>query len=213
MQESIDSSWASRRHHALKAASAMAFLAGLAGCGAPAGGTPAKGSSNLPPASDARISVCQLMPKEAINAITGARYNTVETNDDGRSTESDCHYMTATDPAGMSITLQWISPSEYSDPAEHLALQRAGMGGAKLADTLTAGMTGGGLPGVRSGPVADLGDEAMVSNMLLTVRRGDYTMTVQIIPTDMMALVTDSTVGPALIDKEKAIARALLAKL
>ncbi len=212
MQGSIHSTWASRQRHSLIAASTAALLAG---CGAPASGTPSRGtaSGDPPPASDARISVCKLMPKEAINGITGAKYDSVETSDDGHSSDSDCHYMTATDPAGMSISLEWISPSEYSDPAEHLALQRAGMGGAKLADTLTAGMTGNGLPGVRSGPVPDLGDEAMVSNMLLTVRKGDYTFTVQIIPTDMMALVTDSTVGPALIDKEKAIARALLAKL
>jgi hypothetical protein len=49
--------------------------------------------------------------------------------------------------------------------------------------------------------------------MLLTARKGDYTITVQIIPINMSAILTDSTVAIALVAKEKAIARRVLAKV
>ena len=102
--------------------------------------------------------------------------------------ESSCHYSSETDPAGLSLDLQWIEPSDYSSPAEHAALQAAGMGGAKLGGKLTesvvpnANAADGGPLHIRSGPVEGVGDEATQSMLLLTARKGDYTLMVQIVP-------------------------------
>ncbi len=160
-----------------------------------------------------RVVACTLMPKEEVSEIVGETYTKAESDDDGHSTSTNCHYATEANPAGMSIGLQWISADDYSDPAEHLALQKAAIGGAKLGGNLTGGMAPGGIKGMPSGPIADVGDEATQSMTLLTARKGDYTVMVQIIPTNMMALLTDSAVGSALFEKEKAIARKTLAKL
>lgn len=160
-----------------------------------------------------RVVACTLMPKEEVSAIIGETYTKAESDDDGHSTSTNCHYTTETNPAGMSIGVQWIGANDYSDPAEHLALQKASIGGAKLGGNLTSGMAPGGIKGMPSGPIADVGDEATQSMTLLTARKGDYTVMVQIIPTNMMALLTDSAVGSALFEKEKAIARKTLAKL
>ena len=184
------------------------------GCGGNKGGAVAQsGKSAEAPraAGDPRIVACALMPKEEMNALTGASYTTTESNDDGHSTESNCHYFTASDPAGMSLNINWVSPSDYSDPAEHAALQRASMGGAKLGGKLTAGMPTA--PGIQSGPVEGVGDEATMNMMMLTARKGDYTVMVQIVPTNMMSLMTDTTVANALAEKEKAVARKVLTKL
>jgi hypothetical protein len=160
-----------------------------------------------------RVVACTLMPKEEANAITGEEYTKAESDDDGHSSGTSCHYATETNPAGMSLGLQWINPKDYSDPAEHLALQKASIGGAKLAGNLVGGMVPGGIAGMPSGPVADVGDEAMLNMTLLTARKGDYTVMVQIVPTNMMAFLTDSTAARALFEKEKTIARKTLAKL
>ena len=108
--------------------------------------------------------MCKLMPKEEVNAAIGSSYTAAEASD-GRN-QSSCHYSSETDPAGLSLDLQWIEPSEYSTPAEHAALQAAAMGGAKLGGKLTAGMVPGAASGapnplhITSGPVTGVGDEA-----------------------------------------------------
>ena len=160
-----------------------------------------------------RYAACTLMPKEEVSEIVGEEYSKTESDDDGHSSSSSCHYATETNPAGMTIGLQWIDANEYSDPAEHAALQKASIGGAKLANNLTGGMVPGGIAGMPSGPIADVGDEATQSMTLLTARKGDYTVMVQIIPTNMMSFLTDSTAARALFEKEKTIARKTLAKL
>ena len=168
----------------------------------------------VPPAqTSSRRAACTLMPREEVSAIVGEQYTKAESDDDGHSTSTSCHYTTDIDAAGMSIGVQWISSNDYSNPAEHLALQKASLGGAKLGGNVVSGMSSRGIPGLPSGPVADVGDEATQSMTLLTARKGDYTVTVQIIPTNMMALMTDSTVARALFDKEKTVARQALAKL
>jgi hypothetical protein len=48
--------------------------------------------------------------------------------------------------------------------------------------------------------------------MLLTARKGDYILMVQIIP-DIMKLMTDSTAGPRVLENEKTLARAVLSKV
>lgn len=197
---------------------AMGCLAAmsLAGCGraadrAAAAQTPAAGS-----AKTGGVSVCALMPKEAVNAAIGTAYTTVEASDE--SSSSSCHYSTATDPAGLSLNLQWIEPSEYSSPAEHAALQAAGMGGAKLGGKLTAQMApeaisaGDGPLHIHSGPVEGVGDEATQSLLLLTARKGDYLLMVQIF-TDPMTLIQDSTAGPKTLEHERTIARSLFSKV
>ena len=82
-----------------------------------------------------------------------------------------------------------------------------------MAGKITGGMGGGAIGGMTNGPVEGVGDAATMSMMLLTARKGDYTVTVQIIPTNMMAMMTDSTVAIALAEHEKAIARKVLASL
>ncbi len=160
--------------------------------------------------------MCKLMPKEDVNAAIGSAYTAaVESN--GRS-ESSCHYSSDTDPAGMSLDLHWIEPSEYSSPAEHAALQQAGMGGAKLGGKLTAGMIAGGVNGapnplhITSGPVAGVGDEAMQNLLLLTARKGDYLLMVQIIA-DPMKLMQDSTAGSKVLEQERTLARTVFSKV
>jgi hypothetical protein len=162
------------------------------------------------------ISLCKLMPKEEVNAAIGSAYTTAEASD-GRN-ESSCHYSSETDPAGLSLDLQWIEPSDYSNPAEHAALQAAGMAGAKLGGKLTAGM----LPGatattssplhITSGPVAGIGDEATQNLLLLTARKGDYLLMVQIIA-DPMKLMQDSTAGPKVLESERTLARTVFSKV
>ncbi|MEP6573518.1 MAG: hypothetical protein ABJD11_12510 [Gemmatimonadota bacterium] len=161
-----------------------------------------------------RISACALMPRSELNAIIGTAYDSAEADDDGHSSESGCHYMSATDPAGTSLTIQWITADEYSNSVEHAAQQKASLGGATLAGKLM-GSSGGGpsLPGLHGGPIEGLGDEATLNYLLLTVRKGDYTIMIQTIPTDMMAFMTDSTKPIAAVDKEKAVVRKVLEKL
>ncbi len=220
MQRSIPSLRAQPRR-SLRAADILVIAIALAlvACGAKAGGAVAQGdksdksdkSDNAPHTGDPRVSACMLMPKEEVNTITGASYTDTKASDDAHSSSSGCHYTTASDPAGMSVNINWVDPSDYSDPAEHAALQRASMGGAKLGGKLTAGMPR--LPGAPDGPIEGVGEEATVNMMMLTARKGDYTVMVQIIPTDMMAIMTDTTAAGGLVEKEKAVARKVLAKL
>lgn len=191
----------------------MAVAMALIACGSKAGGAVAQNgkSDNAPRTGDPRVVACTLMPKEEMNAITGTSYTTTESNDDGHSSQTNCHYFTASDPAGMSLSIDWVNPDDYSNPAEHAALQKAAMGGAKLGGKLTAGMPT--IPGAETGPVEGIGDEATINMMMLTARKGDYTITVQIIPTDMMTLMTDTTAAKGFVEKEKAVARKVLAKL
>jgi hypothetical protein len=162
------------------------------------------------------ISMCKLMPKEDVNAAIGSTYTAAEASD-GRN-ESSCHYSSETDPAGLSLDLQWIEPSDYSNPAEHAALQAAGMGGAKLGGKLTAGMIPGGASAgssplhITSGPVTGVGDEAMQNLLLLTARKGDYLLMVQIIA-DPMKLMQDSTAGPKVLENERTLARSVFSKV
>ena len=161
------------------------------------------------------ISMCALMPKEVVNSTIGESYTKAESNDDRSS--SSCHYSSDTDPAGMSLDMQWIVSSDYSSPVEHAALQKASLGGAKLGGKLENSMvpgaaTDGGPLHIPSGPVEGVGDEATQNMLLLTARKGDYTLMVQIIP-DVMKLMQDTTAGRQVIEKEKTLARAVLSKV
>ncbi|MBK5187729.1 MAG: hypothetical protein JJD97_05750 [Gemmatimonadaceae bacterium] len=159
------------------------------------------------------ISMCALMPKEAVNSTIGSAYTIAEANDDRSS--SSCHYSSESDPAGMSLDLTWIQPSDYSDPAEHAALQKAGLSGAKLGGKLEAGMVPGADGGplhIPSGPVEGIGDEATQNLLLLTARKGDYTLMVQIVP-DVMKLMQDTTAGRRVVESERTLARAVLSKV
>lgn len=191
----------------------LVFVVAIAGCDGKSIQNKSAGAAVPPAKSSSRYDACTLMPKEEVSAIVGEAYTKAESDDDGHSTSTSCHYATETDPAGMTIGLQWISSKDYSDPAEHLALQKASLGGAKLGGNLVGGMAPGGIAGMLSGPIADVGDEATQSMTLLTARKGDYTVMIQIIPTNMMALMTDSTVARALFEKEKTVARKTLSKL
>lgn len=184
----------------------------LAACtgGSKAGNNAQETSSTVKPGA---ISMCVLMPKEAVNAAIGSAYTKAEASD-GR-TASSCHYSTETDPAGMSLDLSWIAASDYSSPAEHAALQKAGLSGAKLGGKLGAGMvptTDGGPLHIPSGPVDGVGDAATQNMLLLTARKGDYTLMVQIIP-DITTLMKDSTAGRQVVENEKNLARAVLSKV
>jgi hypothetical protein len=184
----------------------------LAAC-SPGGKAGDKAREASSTAKSGAISMCALMPKEAVNAAIGAAYTKAEASDSRSS--SSCHYSTETDPTGMSLDLSWIMPSDYSSPAEHLALQKAGLSGAKLGGKLEAGMvptTDGGPMHIPSGPVEGVGDEATQNMLLLTARKGDYTLMVQIIP-DIMALMKDSTAARQVVEKERNLARAVFSKV
>jgi len=194
---------------------AVAFS--LAACNKP-GGSP--GSEAQKGTGDAKqagaISMCTLMPKEEVNATIGSSYTKAEASDERGS--SSCHYSTDTDPAGLSLDMQWLSPSDYSSPAEHAALQGAAMGGAKLGGKLEAGMvpgaasSDGGPLHIPSGAVQGVGDEATQNMLLLTARKGDYTLMVQIMP-DIMKLAQDTTAGRHVLEQEKNLAKAVLSKV
>ena len=185
----------------------------LAACSKGGDGAAAREQSVATTPKKAAISMCALMPKEAVNDIIGSAYTIAEGNDE--RSQSSCHYSTAQDPAGLSLSLTWIQPSDYSNPAEHLALQKAGLGGAKLGGKLEAGMIPGAEGGpmhIPSGPVEGVGDEATQNLLLLTARKGDYTLMVQIVA-DVMKLMTDSTAGRKVVGQERDLARAVLAKV
>ncbi len=190
----------------------------LSACG---GATPANGakdanadSKSVVASAATHISACTLMPKEDISRITSEVFTTAESNDDSKSSESSCHYTTSTNPAGISLNINWITPRDYSNAAEHAAMQKAMIGGAKLGGSLiTQTLGGASMPGLRSGPVEGIGDEATQNLLLLTARKGDYSIMVQIYPTDMMKLMTDSTFVQSVLAKEKEIARQVLTKL
>ncbi|MEP6764188.1 MAG: hypothetical protein ABJB66_07760 [Gemmatimonadaceae bacterium] len=191
----------------------LAFTALLTACGG-SKLSDSNTSSSKPATASSRISTCKLMPKEEISKIVGEEFTSTESNDDGHSSESNCVYANATNPVGLTVNITWINPRDYSNPAEHAALQKAMIGGAKLGGALeTQTMGGAGLPGVKSGPVEGLGDEATQTLLLLTVRKGDYSVMVQMYPRDMMKLMTDSSYANAILDKEKTIARQTIAKL
>jgi hypothetical protein len=208
---------ATDRHSSLRALVAFGLSAALALAGCRSKTADAAGevatTSNGSATTTSRANACALMPLEEINGITGESYTTAKPSDDGRSPHSSCHYESPSNPAGASVELQWITPRDYSDPAEHAALQKAALGGAAMAGKITGGMGGGAVGGMTNGPVEGVGDAATMSMMLLTARKGDYTVMVQIIPTNIMALMTDSTVAIALAEHEKAIARKVLAKV
>jgi hypothetical protein len=204
-----------RRWRVVFAVGCASVLA-LAACGK-AGGAPADESRNQPPASAKAgvISMCALMPKEDVNAAIGTSYTKAEASDERSS--SSCHYSTETDPTGLSLDMTWIQPSDYSSPAQRAAMQRAALGGAKLGGKLEAGMVPGaaspsGPLHIASGPVEGVGDEATQNMLLLTARKGDYTLMVQIIA-DVTKLMQDSTEGPHVLEQEKTLARAVLSKV
>lgn len=196
---------------------ALTLVLALSACGSKTNDARAASArrSDSPPPGGPRPVACTIMPKEEMNTITGASYTTAESSDDAHSTGSSCHYSSPTNPAGASVSVSWITARDYSNPVEHAALQKASIGGARLAEKLVGGMTSGGasLPGMPSGPVSGVGDEATFNLMLLTARKGDYTIMVQIIPTNMMSFMTDSTLVIAFAEQEKAIARKVLEKL
>jgi hypothetical protein len=164
-------------------------------------------------AQNVPISMCSLMPKEDVNAAIGTSYTIAEAHDEGNS--SSCHYSTEKDPTGLSLDMTWIQPSDYANPAEHLALQRAGLKGATLGGKLEAGTVPGADGGpmhLPSGPVDGVGDEATQNLLLLTARKGDYTLMVQIVA-DVMTLMTDSTAGRKVVAQERDIARAVFSKV
>jgi hypothetical protein len=197
---------------ALGCVAAFSLVACNKGGGAPAADSRDQHRSETKTGS---ISMCALMPKEEVNSTIGESYTKAESNDDRSS--SSCHYSSDTDPAGMSLDMQWIVSSDYSSPVEHAALQKASLGGAKLGGKLENSMvpgatTDGGPMHIPSGPVEGVGDEATQNMLLLTARKGDYTLMVQIIP-DVMKLMQDTTAGRQVIEKEKTLARAVLSKV
>lgn len=183
------------------------------GGAAPHGDSENGGSST---STTGAVSMCKLMPKEEVNSTIGSVFTIAEATEDRGS--SSCHYSTETDPAGLSLNMDWIQPGDYSSPAEHVALQKAGLGGAKLGGKLEAGMVpgaaspDGGPLHIPSGPVEGVGDEATQTMLLLTARKGDYVLMVQLMP-DVMKLMQDSTAGRKVLEQEKKLALAVLSKV
>jgi len=188
----------------------------LVACNKGTGAVPASEARSAQHASAGKVSMCKLLPKEEVNVAIGSSYTIAEASDE--RSESSCHYSSETDPAGMSLDLHWIDPSDYSSPAEHAALQAAGLGGAKLGGKLTAGTVpgsaaaDGGPLHIPSGPVAGVGDEATQNMLLLTARKGDYLLMVQIIA-DPMKLMQDSTAGRQVLANERKLALSVFSKV
>ena len=204
-----------RRARVVFAAGCVSALV-LAACNK-AGGATADGSNSQPLSStkSGAISMCALMPKEEVNLAIGTSYTKSEAVDDHH--HSNCHYSTETDPTGVSLNVTWIEPGAYSNPAQHAAMQQAALGGAKLGGKLEEGI----VPGAESpssplhvatGPVEGVGDEAMQNMLVLSARKGDYTLRV-VINADMEKLARDSTEGPRVLEQEKILARAVLSKV
>ena len=189
-----------------------ALVAGVVLLGA-CGGSSASTKTAVASAAT-KVSACTLMPKEEVSRLTGEVYTTAESHDDGKSSESGCQYTTKANPAGISLNISWITPRDYSNAAEHEAMQKAMLGGAKLGGSLMNQTLGGAsMPGLRNGPVDGVGDEATQNLLLLTARKGDFSVMVQIYPTDMMKLMTDSTFVSSVVAKEKEIVRLALSRL
>ena len=191
----------------------MGCALAIAACGRGGDATTLREHAEAATAQKSAISMCALMPKEAVNDVIGTSYTIAEAHDERSS--SSCHYSTEADPTGLSLDLTWIQPSDYSNPAEHLALQKAGLGGAKLGGKLEVGTipgADGGPMHLPSGPVEGVGDEATQNLLLLTARKGDYLLMVQIVA-DVMKLMTDSTAGRKVVGQERDIARAVFSKV
>lgn len=190
-----------------------AIAVAIAACGRGGDAAAAHEQAAATTAKQGAISMCALMPKEAVNDAIGTSYTIAEAHDEHNS--SSCHYSTEKDPTGLSLDMTWILPSDYSSPAEHLALQKAGLGGAKLGGKLEGGMipgADGGPMHLPSGPVEGVGEEATQNLLLLTARKGDYTLMVQIVA-DVMKLMTDSTAGRKVVGQERELARAVFSKV
>jgi hypothetical protein len=194
---------------------ACALVLSVSACNKAAGAPPSVAANgDAANAKDARVSACSLLTQAEISEITSLAITVVDGDDDGRSTQSGCHYWTARESGvGVVLDIHWISPRDYSDPAEHAALQKAMIGGATLGGKLTTEMPGASRPGMHAGAVDGVGEEATQAMLLLTARKGDYSVMVQIIPLDLQKVLTDSTVAIALQEQEKTIARRTLAKL
>jgi hypothetical protein len=194
-----------------------AFVLLLAACGKGGESSAGKARSVAAAAQKAgAISMCALMPKEEINAAIGTEYTKAEGSNERSS--SSCHYSTESDPTGLSLDITWIEASDYSNPVQHAALQRAGLAGANLGGKLEAGMvpgaaaSDGGPLHIPTGPVDGIGDEATQNMLLLTARKGDYTLMVQIAP-DLTTLMQDTTAGRKVVEQERNLARAVLSKV
>ncbi|HEV7705025.1 MAG TPA: hypothetical protein VGO46_12070 [Gemmatimonadaceae bacterium] len=191
----------------------MAWALVVAACSQGGGSATSHEQAQVSSAKSGPISMCALMPKESVNDVIGTSYTIAEAHDEGNS--SSCHYSTEKDPTGLSLDMTWIKASDYASPAEHLALQQAGLSGAKLGGKLEAGTipgADGGPMHLPSGPVDGVGDEATQNLLLLTARKGDYTLMVQIV-TDVMTLMTDSTAGRKVVAQERDLARAVFSKV
>lgn len=186
----------------------------LAACGAAKAAPPGASAHSAAAATPRRIVACKLITLEEMSALTGQSYSTAEAQDDPTQEESKCLYSSPTNPAGVSLDVGWISPKDYSSEAEHLAMQQASIGGARLGGKLTAGIVpAGAVGGMPSGPVEGVGDEATVGLALLTARKGDVTIMLQVAPADMMKFVSDPKVSSALFETEKAVMLKAISRL
>jgi hypothetical protein len=164
-----------------------------------------------PSGRSSRLVACTLITAAEMSELAGQTYTQAESADDGKETSSDCHYHNDIDPTGANLQISWISARDYSDPVEHAALQNAMVGGARLAGKLTGPIASTG--GLRTGPISGVGDEAYLSMGMLTARKGDVSIMVQISPADMSAFVQDTAVSGALVEREKAVALKVISKL
>ncbi len=83
------------------------------------------------------------------------------------------------------------------------------MGGKLTAGIAQTGAAGG----MPSGPVEGIGDEATVGLALLTARKGDVTLMLQVAPADMLKFVSDPKVSAALFETEKAVMLKAISRL
>jgi hypothetical protein len=187
----------------------------VVGCAKSAPGTAQAQTASQATAPGHRYSACALISKEEMQTITGAKYTDATVVDDGHSSDSECQFAADGVIGIRSVQVSWVTDDD-GDAAARAVSARIPINVARQGAgfmSKTAGVPLDANPTTRGGDITGLGDEAFFGMGILTVRKGDVSIRVVSPPEEMMAAVQDSTALPAAIDKDKAIARVVLAKL
>ena len=153
---------------------------------------------------------CAMITQAEMEAIVGTRFGSIEDNTEAGQSSTECNYNPPADAMAPRVSLT-------VERGESVMDAKAGLAGASAGGSLGAQVAGEGaaqLPGMRHGPVEGVGDEAVVSMNLLTVRKGSTLILVQAsLINDPFKMVTDTLALNDQLEKAKQIARAVIAKL
>ncbi|MEO7023154.1 MAG: hypothetical protein ABI130_02815 [Leifsonia sp.] len=151
-----------------------------------------------------------MITKEQMEAIVGAKFSAIEDNTEAGQTTTECNYNPPDGDLAPRVSLT-------IERADDIVDAKAGFAGSSAGASLGAQVAGPGaaaLPGMRSGPVEGVGDEAQIGLNLLTVRQGTTLILIQAsLINDPFKSVTDTVALASQLEKAKQIARAVIAKL